>query len=300
MNLATTKQLDDRKPRMRRALTLLELTVTVAIISILLTVSAFAFNGVRDQSSLALARNALVTYASIARNYAMANDIETMLVVNPYDGHFEIWHLNPREDGGPWDPNSAGLAPPMTDGYAFAGVLGEGASLPLDGNGVPLVFVSPFDYQDADGSGNFYRPRGASAQDVDNLIWTALCFDENGRLVSRARRIATRTQMFLNGQNRPGPVNRVRTLERDQAPDLSLLDSGQPLVTGADSLITSTRGVIISDRKRMTGVIGENFTTVQLTQNWLDQTLQSQEYDLFTQVVIFDRQTGEPFKPGDE
>jgi len=298
---ARIRQLETQGRRhWHRAVTLVELTVVIAILGILISVSTLAFNNARDNSLQALTRNAIVTYAKIARNYAITNDIETMFVINPYDGRFELWHLNPPANGGAWDPFSSGQTPPQTDGYAFAPVFDSGASLPTDANGKPLAFVFPFDYQDRDPAGNFYRPRGGTVQDLDNFIWTALCFDENGKLVTRTRRIATRTQLRLNGSVNPNPPNRTRILERDFAPDLSLLENNFPLVTGFDSLITSTRGIIISDREAMQSVIGNSFTPVQLTQDWLDRTLAGGQFDEFAQLIVFDRQSGEPLIPEDE
>ena len=298
---ARLRQFETRSTRrIRRAVTLVELTVVIAILGILISISTLAFNNARDNSLQALTRNAIVTYAKIARNYAITNDIETMFVINPYDGRFELWHLNPPANGGAWDPFSSGLTPPQTDGYAFAPVFDSGASLPTDANGKPLAFVFPFDYQDRDPAGNLYRPRGATAQDIDNFIWTALCFDENGKLVTRTRRIATRTPLFLNGATRPGSYNRTRILERDFAPDMSLIENNIPLVTSEDSLITSTRGIIISDRTAMQSAIGNSFTTVQLTQDWLDRTLAGGQFDKFAQLIVFDRQSGEPLVPEDE
>ena len=296
------EQFESRLPRRRRrAVTLVELTVSVAIIGILLTVSTFAFTNARDGSLQALTRNAITAYAKIARNYAITNDIETMLVINPYDGRFELWHLNPPVNGGAWDPLSSGIAPPETDGYAFAPIFDSGASLPTDASGKPLAFVSPFDYQDVTPTGIRYRPDTPfTVQNLDNLIWTAICFDENGKLVTRTRRIATRTQRLLDGSDRVPPFNRLREKEYDSPPNLSLRDNNLPMVTVDDSLITSTRGIIISDRKAMESVIGSNFLPIDLTQNWLDRTLAGGNFDKFAQLMVFDRQSGEPLIPEDE
>jgi len=270
--------------------TLVELLVSVAIIGTLLGIGSFAFRSVRDAGALALSKNAVVTFAHIARNYAVANQIETMLVVNPYNGRFEIWHLNPPPQGGPWDPTSGGTFgndPRMTDGYAFAPVLDRSAALPLDGNGKPLTTVHPIDYDDP-----MYRPlTPADEPNTDNLIWAAFCFDENGRLVTRTRRIATRSYHFRNGDLRP-----VSTRNRlaDETPDLALLNPNAvgALVDATDTPITTTRGFVISERLRMDAVLGTAPTPTQMVDNWLIQTRPGAQYTDFAETVLLDRFTG--------
>ncbi|MFQ5501467.1 MAG: Tfp pilus assembly protein FimT/FimU [Phycisphaerae bacterium] len=271
----------------KSAFTLVELLVSVAIIGTLLAIGSFAFRNVREAGALALSKNAVVTFAHIARNYAVANQIETMLVVNPYNGRFEIWHLNPPQQGGPWDPASGGTFgndPRMTDGYAFAPILDHSAALPLDGNGKPLVAVHPIDYDDP-----LYRPlMPANEPNTDNLIWAAFCFDENGRLVTRTRRIATRSYHFRNGALRP-----VSTRNRllDESPDLALRAVGA-LVDATDTPITSTRGFVISERLRMDAVLGTAPTPTQMVDNWLRQTRPGAQYAGFAETVLLDRFTG--------
>ena len=295
-----------RTTRTHRGFTLLELAITVAVITVLLVTGSLAFNSVRRSSSMAQARNAVLTYAGVARSYAIANQIETMLIVNPYNGRFEIWHLNPPVDGGPWDPYSRGFTPGTTDGYAFAAVLDGGARLPVDGDGAPLVYVNPIDYQE--------RPRiDGVQQDYDNLIWTAFCFDESGMLVTRSRRIATRTAIALDGTLTTFPfVNRVShnadtSLDQSQMPDLRLLDATLTpgplaLVTGDDSLITSTRGFVLSERRSLESTIGKSFTVNQLAGNggWLMQTRYGEQFRNFTEEVLLDRYSAEAVIRGDE
>ncbi len=242
------------RPRTHRArgFTLIEWMVTIAVISIIAGVGAFAFRGVRDGAALAQAKNALLAHAAAARTYAIANHIETMFVVNPYSGRFEVWYLNPPANGGPWDPYSGGnvAQPELADGYAYAPhVLDAKARLPVDGNGRPLAVVHPIDYNDP-----IYRPLANDAQErnIDNLTWAAFCFDENGKLVTRTRRIATRSYHWRNGGVRPNAQrNRLDT----EIPDLKLLETG-PLVTDADTPITSTRGFVISEVSKMKLAVG--------------------------------------------
>ncbi|MCB9855123.1 MAG: prepilin-type N-terminal cleavage/methylation domain-containing protein [Phycisphaerales bacterium] len=290
-----------------RGFTLLELAISVAILAILLSVGAVAFNGARRSSSIAQARNAVLSYAAIARSYAIANQIETMFVVNPYNGRFEIWHLNPPADGGVWDPNSSGSMPGEIDGYAFAPVLDSDARLPTDGNGDPLVYVNPIDYEE--------RSRTNSLQDYDNLIWTAICFDETGVIVTRSRRIATQTDVNLGGA--PTGVtypNRISSsfdssINQTYAPDMRLLDpalnpGARMMVSMYDSLITSTRGFVVSDRKAMESAIGKSFNVLRLAGNtgddWLFQTRYGRKYRKFSEEILLDKYSAEAMIRGDE
>src|SRR5262245_57557324 len=101
-----------------RAFTLVELATVMVIIAILLSLSGLAFRKVTEGNVLAQARNMVVTYARTARAYAIANRIETMMVVNPFNGRFEIWYLHANADGGLSDP----LSVTVPDGYRFAPV----------------------------------------------------------------------------------------------------------------------------------------------------------------------------------
>jgi len=268
-----------------RGFTLVEWLVTMVILVILLAAGSFAFRDVRESGILAQAKNALLTYVSVARNYAVANHIETMLVVNPFNGRFEIWHLNPPPDGGVWDPTSSGDAtqPLLTDGYAYAPVLDASAAVPLDSEGRPLAAVHPIDYDDS-----IYRPTDPGDENLDNLTWTAFCFDENGKLVIRTRRIATRTFRFRNGNLRP-PAQRNRL--EDETPDLSLVPPG-PLVDNQDTAITSTRGFVISQRLKMDAVLGDQPTAANLVNQWLLETRPGGRYSKFAQTVVLDRFSG--------
>jgi len=285
------------RPHRARGFTLVELMITVAVISIIASMGAFAFRGVRDGAALAQAKNAVLTYAAAARTYAIANHIETMFVVNPYNGHFEIWHLNPPANGGAWDPYSGGGAaqPNLADGYAYAAhVLDAKAGLPLDGKGRPLAVVHPIDFSDelADSTNpatETYRPQGTNTDgpNLDNLTWVTLCFDENGKLVTRTRRIATGSYYKRNGAPR---LNTVRNRLQDESPDLMRV----PLVTSQDTPITSTRGFVISEWSKMKSVTGTVFTPQELVENWLEQTRSGGAYANFAETVVMDRFSGQP------
>lgn len=272
---------DDRRAR---GFTLVEWLVTMAILSVLLTAGSFAFHTAQNSGVLTQAKNALLTYATVARNYAVANHIETMLVVNPFNGRFEIWHLNPPADGGVWDPTSGGdaVSPLLADGYAYTPVLDASAALPLGSNGRPLAAVHPIDFTVRFGV-------GGTDQELDNLTWTAFCFDENGKLVIRTRRIATRTFRFRNGNLRP-PADRNRL--DDETPDLGLLTAPGILVDIQDTAITSTRGFVISQWSKMKAVVGTNPTAINLVTNWLIETAPGRPYANFADRVVLDRFSG--------
>lgn len=271
-----------------RGFTLIEWLVVIAIISILMTVSTFAFRNVREKGAMAQAKNLILTSAAIARNYAIENHIEAMMVINPYNGRFELWHLNPPAHGGPWDPFSGGIAPPFTDGYAFAPVFNRLATLPVGSNGKPMVAIFPVDYDDPT-----YRPTADNEQNMDNLTWTALCFDENGRLVTRTRRIATRSYRFRDGSIRAaGQRNRLET----ELPNLALREQLpiQPLVTSADTAITSTRGFVICDWTRAQGIVGEAPSPIELITGLLRETRPGRRLSNLGEVVLLDRFSGQP------
>ncbi|MCG8404590.1 MAG: prepilin-type N-terminal cleavage/methylation domain-containing protein [Phycisphaerales bacterium] len=274
-----------------RGFTLVEWAVVISITAVLLAAGTVAFRGFQQSSVLAQAKNAVVTYSNIARNYAVANHIETMLVVNPYNGRFEIWHLNPPKHGGLWDPYSDndGSNPDLSDGYVHAPVLDGSAALPIDNDGDPIVAVHPIDYADVDSDNTPVRSTSPGDSNLDNLIWAAFCFDENGKLVTRTRRIATRSYRFRNGLLRP--VNERNRLD-DESPDMALLKSGA-LVTSSDTAITSTRGFIISDKTKMDAAVGSVPTAANLVNNWLFETRPSGRFVQFADTVVLDRFSGQ-------
>jgi prepilin-type N-terminal cleavage/methylation domain-containing protein len=268
----------------RSAFTLIELLVSLVIIAVLMTLSAYAFRRTVDTSILSQARNSVLTYARVARAYAMANNIETMLVINPFNGRFEIWHLNPPLGGGPFDPLSGGFNSPLTDGYAFAPVLDPSARLPIAAGGRPAAAVNPVDYDDV-----VYRPTAADAneENLDNLTWTAICFSAEGQLVVRTRRIATRTYTRRDGTIRPA-AERNRLL--DETADLTL----SPKVTANDSPITSTRGFVISDQMRMNDALrAAPLTPGNLIDRWLRLTRPGGRYADFATTVLLNRFSGQ-------
>lgn len=285
----------------RRAFTLIEMLVSVAIISVLVTISALAFRKIAESNLLAQSKNAVLTYAKIARGYAVANHVETMMVVNPFNGRFEIWHANPAPLGGAWDPLSE---VPLTDGYAYAPVLDSGARLPTDARGRPLAAVHPIDYDAVPpppAPPTPTRPQGADAaeRNIDNFTWAAFCFDKNGELVTRTRRIATRTYTRRDGTARPLPNSaggRNRLI--DESPDLSVLTNppGLMVTNGADgdTAITSARGFVISDAAKMHQVLGSAVIVDPsvLVTEWLLKTRPSQPYAGFADTVVLNRFSG--------
>src|SRR5258708_5404796 len=158
-----------------------------------------------------------------------------MMVATPFTGRFELWPLNPTTDGGPFDPLSASLP----DGYAYPPIFDTGARLPIDGNGLPVAAVHPIDYDEPDllhPRQNYRRTTtDANGRNIDNLTWAAFCFDENGRLVTRTRRIATRTYFLRDGTQRAAAE---RNRLPDESPDLTktpLVQGGTPDVATYDT-----------------------------------------------------------------
>lgn len=280
---------DRRIDRVRgaRAFTLVEWLLVMALISILLTISAYTFRNVQESGAMAQAKNAVITYLGIARSYAIENHIETIMAVNPYNGRFEVWHMNPPVHGGPWDPFSGGTVAPFTDGFAFAPVLDKAAALPVDSTGRPSVTIFPVDYDDP-----AYRPTANNDQNIDNLIWTMFCFDENGRMVTRTRRIATLSYRRYDGSIRPaGQRNRLP----DETPDLSLRGQAPPapLVTGNDTAVTSTRGFVICDWTRAEKIVGSAPAPTDLVNNLLRETRAGRPYSHLATTVLLDRYSGQ-------
>jgi len=273
--------------------TLLEWLVCLVIIGILLSLATSVYRGAAETSVLAQARNAVVTYAQVAREYAVANHIETMLVVNPYNGRFEVWYSNPPPDGGRWDPlptTPAGTADPNNiDSYAFAPILDTGARLPLLPTGEPAAAVNPIDYADP-----VSRPVDGLVDGplMDNLTWAAFCFDESGQLVVRTRRIATRSFTLRSGALRPvAERNRLR----DETPDLTVY----PLVNEMDTPITSARGFVISDRNKVkAAMVTWPPTSQELVNSWLSKTQTGEDYYMFARTVVLNRFSGQQLTSG--
>lgn len=300
MTAQSERRFLDRRAGAVRAFTLIELLTVMVIISVLLGLGGLAFRRVTDGNVLAQSRNMVVTYAKIARSYAVANRIETMMVVNPFNGRFELWRLNPPVLGGPFDPLSA----TSQDGYTFAPVFDSGARLPVNGNGVPMAAVHPIDYDEpvdpAMPLGPTFRPATADANDrnIDNLTWAAFCFDENGRLVIRTRRIATRTFTKRDGIQRPS-VERNRLI--DESPDLTkapLVNGGSPDATQFDTAITSTRGFVITDAQRLrlfAPLFNED--PAVLVQALLE-TRPNSRLSIFSTTVLLNRFTGQELVGG--
>lgn len=278
-----------------RGFTLVEMMLAIAIVGVLLTISSLGFRRMTETNALAQASNAVITYAKIARSYAMANHVETMMVVNPFNGRFELWHLNQPLSGGSFDPISAGTIPPFTDGYTYAPVFDSGARLPLDGDGRPLAAVHPIDYSDFPIS----RPQVADAgeRNLDNLTWAAICFDDAGELVIRTRRIATRTFYFRDGTTRAA-TDRNRL--NDETPDLALLGVAPfVMVMGGpngDTPITSSRGLVISDGTKMRQVLGGSYDPGELVTEWLLKTRTGEPYAGFAETILFNRYSGQEMR----
>jgi len=290
-----------------RAFTLIELLTVVVIISILSALSGLAFRKVTDGSVLAQARNMVVTYAKIARAYAVANHIETMMVVNPFNGRLEIWYLAAPSNGGPFDTLCETIDPAnglAVQSYRFAPIFDSSARIPVDGNGRPIAAVHPIDYADPDLSspGSYFRPTAADPDErnLDNHTWAAFCFDENGRLVIRTRRIATRTYTKRDGSLRDSPPVPAVTRNRlvDETPDLTIpaLVNGVGTTTEPlkDTAITSTRGFVISDMNRLR-LVAPNYSVSadDLVNKWLKETQPNRLFSSFATTVVLNRFTGQ-------
>ena len=281
-----------------RAFTLIEIMVVMLIIATLLSMGSLAFSRISRGNILAQARNTVITYAKVARSYAIANRIETMMVVNPFNGRFELWRLNPPEQGGPFDPLSS-IAP---DGYAFAPVFDTGARLPLDAKGVPVAMVHPIDYDDlvdpTNPGGPVYRPTNndVEGRNIDNLTWAAFCFDENGRLVVRTRRIATRTYHHRDGTLR---TTADRNRLPDETPDVSI----SPLVKGFppagadgptfDTAITSARGFVITETHPLSLIAPTFNEAPDALVNALIKTRPGGQLASHSTTVLLNRSTGQ-------
>lgn len=307
----------------RSAFTLIELMVVISIIAVLASITTLVFKSATDGALLAQAHNTLVSYARLARSYAIANQIETMMVVNPHNGRIELWYANAPASGGVWDPtsrfdptaayNAVTNNAAWADGYAFANVFDSGAQLAVDSSGKPRVAVHPIDFFDFV---NNQPMRGVSAtataeQNIDNLTWAALCFDASGSLVTRTRRIATRSYLLRDGTLRSstgGVPNRLPGGQIDQATPYNHSDPRWHYIVlgGAqgDSPITSTQGFIISDADRMRRVLGDNPAPIDIVNLWLRHTLAPRpgvdpaadiaaNVSEYADIVVFNRFSGQ-------
>jgi len=319
----------------RAAFTLTELLVTISIIVLVLGMATTSFRGLGESNTLVTALSALKTYAGVTRLYAVENKIECMMVVNPVSGRFELWHSNAPSDGSAWDIYSRGdgtaaIIPflnqgfdrvPNTNGYAFAQVFDAGAGLPVDSDGQPLVAVFPIDWDVLlTGGGQPLRVNSLSgpandAYNNDNLKWVAVAFDAQGRLVQRARRIATRVGLEsapeIDRWSPPRASNRTYRGDPDVArtdvatpgtfygagAPVTIDDSNKYVVDQRDTLITSTFGFIVTDRKRLEQIAGPDPTPFDLVDpsspvGWLPGTRQGGNYEKFARTLLLPRDAG--------
>lgn len=269
-----------------RAFTLLEWLICLIIVGILLSLATSVFRGAAESSVMAQARNAIITYAQVARNYAVANHIETMLLTNPYNGRFEVWYANPPPQGGIWNPQPLGTPDPYNvDSYAFAPILDPAARLPLLPTGEPAAGVCPIDYET--------RPVSAvlDGAEMDNLTWAAFCFDESGQLVVRTRRVATRSFYLRSGSERTAsPPNRLR----GETPDLTLI----PLIDERDTPITSSRGFVLFDLAKMKIALAGRLSPQTLVDDWLMKTREGGSYYMFARTIVLNRFSGQQLTSG--
>lgn len=234
------------------AFTLLEVLIVVALVAIALGIVSLAFRKLGESNRMNVAVGTLTQYAALARAYAIEHDIETMLVVNNVNGRLELWHKNPPPVGGTWDPLSAGTP----NGYVYAPVLDSTASLPIGTDGRPMVVVHPIDYDAVvDGAGTRLRDTAPNQENFDNLMWPAVVFDSQGRLVQVLRRFATRLPVDYTGGPNPVTINR----RADGTPNVGSV-APNPIyeVDFNDSRVTSTTGFVVSDR----GKYEEQLTTL--------------------------------------
>jgi len=341
------------RPFARRGVTLPEMIVVVGLISALAVVVSLTTRTFRDGSITSLAQNTLNGYLRVARAYAIANQIETMLVVNPYDGRLELWRANPPRgqqrnppwylgnpffggwidhpddvdgnsdnffqwpDGGEWDIQSSGsvnagaLLPlrSLANGYIQVSLLDSAARLPVDAKGVPLVLVSPLDFAFRQGLTDSDNKRFA----IDNLIWTAFCFDADGRMVSRVRRID------LNERGIPFAEQEYQPTPRRPVPVGGPNSSGYSVDADEfndryDTPLYTTVGYIVSERKRFeadwanystygnyAGFLEppqneENYSANYIV-NWLTNSLPREEKRPFAQPTLLSQWSGRPVQP---
>lgn len=247
----------------RGAFTLIEVLLVCAVVAVALGIVTLAFRKLGESNRLSVAAGTLTQFAAVARAYAIENGIETMLVVNNVNGRMEIWHANPNVGGGGWDPLS-GFAP---NGYVFAPILESTASLPLGSDNRPLVIVNPLDFDAVvDGAGTRLRDTAATQENYDNLMWPAVCFAPDGRLVQVVRRFSTRLPTNFTGGAVGTPNRRENGAPINTVAAPSTVDS-------TDSRITSTRGFVISDRRKAEDVLVTQYPTpADIVNVWLSRT----------------------------
>jgi len=253
----------------RGAFTLLEVLLVCAIVAVALGIVTLAFRKLGESNRLSVAAGTLTQFAAVARAYAIENGIETMLVVNNVNGRMEIWHANPNLSGGGWDP----LSSSVPDGYVYAPILESSAQMPIGTDNRPLVVVHPLDFDAVvDATGTRLRDTAATQENYDNLQWPAVCFAPDGRIVQVVRRIATRLPSDFQGNPTPAPNRRA-----DGTPINTVALPSR--VDAADSRITSTRGLIVSDRSKAEEVLVTAFPTpMDIVNVWLARTRSFPEF----------------------
>jgi len=268
----------------RCAFTILEVLIVIAIVAIALGIVSLAFRKLNDSNRLSVAAGTLTQYAAIARAYAMEHSIETMLVVNNANGRLELWHANPPAGGGTWDPLSdTTINPASANGYVYSPVLDSTASLPTGSDGTPTVVVHPIDYDAiVDGIGTRLRDTALSQENWDNLMWPAVVFDADGRLVQVLRRFATRLPVDYQGNATALVVNR----RADGMPNVgSVAPNPVYEVDATDSRITSTQGFVVSDRAKYQEQLTTLYPTpLEIVNVWLARARLFSDYVRFVVV----------------
>lgn len=262
----------------RGAFTLIEVLLVCAIVAVALGIVTLAFRKLGESNRLSVAAGTLTQFAAVARAYAIENGIETMLVVNNVNGRMEIWHANPNVAGGGWDPLSGGFA---ANGYVFAPILESSAAMPIGTDNRPLVVVHPLDFDAVvDATGTRLRDTAATQENYDNLMWPAVCFAPDGRLVQVVRRIATRLPTDFTGAAAATPNRRTDGSLVPYIPPPPAPQVPQPsFVNPTDSRVTSTRGFIVSDRRKAEEVLVTPFPTpADIVNVWLARTRSFPEF----------------------
>ena len=139
----------------RRGYTLIEVLVVTAIISILLVMAGVSWQRIQGSQIENQAINTLVSYASVVRAYAIDNNIETILAVDP-NGTLRMYRRGVEEEGGAWTPGE------------FQPVGRELENLPEG------LAAAPINATDLDGD------KGTQWDS-----WVGFCFDSSGRLIRR-------------------------------------------------------------------------------------------------------------------